>query len=178
MVLIIVAVGVSVIWVYLALSRPASSVAVVAPCHESDGLPDLVCTPGAVSADVNQGSLESTICSSGYTTHGVRADGRPVRPPTSYTDQLKKSGIASYGYTDTTLGDYEEDHLIPLELGGDGWNPYNLWPEPRNGAHGAAEKDQVENELHRLVCSGRVSLGAAQRAIAVNWETAVSLAQS
>ncbi|MDQ0913484.1 hypothetical protein QFZ22_009556 [Streptomyces canus] len=27
-------------------------------------------------------------------------------------------GIIDYGYTDTTMSDYEEDHLVPLELGG------------------------------------------------------------
>jgi hypothetical protein len=29
---------------------------------------------------------------------------------------------------------YEEDHLIPLELGGAAHNPKNLWPEPRTQA--------------------------------------------
>jgi hypothetical protein len=145
-------------------------------CHEHDGLPDSGCTPGSVSVDVSQASIGSTICSSGYTSHGVRSDGRSVRPPTAFTEQLKVSGIAAYGYPDTAVADYEEDHLIPLELGGDGWSPANLWPESRYGPHPASEKDQVENELHRLVCSGQVSLSTAQHAIASNWETALAVA--
>jgi hypothetical protein len=39
---------------------------------------------------------------------------RPVRPPESYTGKLKRQQIAEYGYRDKKLGDYEEDHLIPL----------------------------------------------------------------
>ena len=41
--------------------------------------------------------------------------------------------IAEYGYADTSTADYEEDHLIPLELGGAPRDPNNLWPEPRYG---------------------------------------------
>ena len=60
----------------------------------------------------------------------MRSDGRTVRPPTSFIEPLKVSGIIAYGYTDASVANYEEDHLIPLELGGDGWSPSNLWPEP------------------------------------------------
>ena len=143
-------------------------------CEMRDGLPDASCTPGAVSKDVTQETIGKTICRSGYTTRGMRADGRPVRPPVSFTESLKASGIAAYRYPDTNPAHYEEDHLIPLELGGDGWNPTNLWPEPRTGTHNAAEKDKVETQLNRLVCAGRVSLVAAQQAIAHNWETALA----
>ena len=88
------------------------------------------------------------------------------------------SGIIAYGYTDASVANYEEDHLIPFELGGDVWSPSNLWPEPRSGAHPASAKDAIENELHRLVCAGRVSLVVSQRAIASDWETAVNVAES
>jgi hypothetical protein len=144
-------------------------------CHERDGLPDAGCTPGASWGDVTQSSLASTVCASGYTARGIRSDSRPVRPPERFTEPLKISGIAAYGYADKSTADYEEDHLIPLELGGDGWSLANLWPEPRYGTHTASEKDQVENELHRLVCAGSVSLSAAQRATVTNWETALGV---
>jgi hypothetical protein len=152
---------------------PAAHTSPPSGCHESNGLPDAICTPGAASVDVTEGSIRITICSSGYTVRGIRSDGRPVRPPSSYTEPLKVSGIVGYGYADTNLGDYEEDHLVPLELGGDGWNRANLWPEPRYGAHPSTEKDRVENELHRLVCAGQVGVRAAQQAIAADWETAL-----
>lgn len=62
----------------------------------------------------------------------------------------------------------ELDHLIPLELGGS-TAVANLWPQPYEPRPGAREKDTVERQLHALVCSGRMSLAAAQAAIANNW---------
>ena len=38
-----------------------------------------------------------------------------------------------------------------------------------SAASGAKTKDLVENELHDLVCAGRLSLRVAQHAIATNW---------
>jgi len=51
-------------------------------------------------------------------------------PPENYTHELKIEQIREYGYSDINLRDYEEDHLIPLELGGNPTDPKNLWPEP------------------------------------------------
>lgn len=135
-------------------------------------LPDARLTPGAASADVTPANINDTICVSGYTSGRRHDDGRTVRPSSSYTTALKRQQIVEYGYADTRLADYEEDHLIPLELGGDGYAPRNLWPEPYAGSTGARIKDKVENALHRLVCAGQVGLRAAQRAIASNWYAA------
>ena len=55
--------------------------------------------------------------------------------------------------------DFEEDHFIPLEIGGNPASPLNLWPEPWPDAH---RKDRVENWLHRQVCSGKMTLREAQ----------------
>ena len=79
-------------------------------CHENNGLPDMTCTPGAVDSRVTQVNIKSTICVSGYTS--------TVRPSTTYTNNLKRQQIIAYGYSDTNLSDYEEDHFIPLEIGG------------------------------------------------------------
>ena len=62
------------------------------------------------------------------------------------------------------------EHLIPIELGGSPGDLRNLWPQPRAAAK---RKDEVENELHEYVCSGRIRIEAAQRAIAHNWKTAI-----
>jgi hypothetical protein len=69
------------------------------------------------------------------------------------------------------MSDYEEDHLVPLDLGGSPIDPRNLWPQPRTSADGwnANLKDELEAILGRLVCSGRLPLADAQRAIAANW---------
>jgi hypothetical protein len=90
----------------------------------------------------------------------------------SYTEPLKVQQMALYGWPGSTA-DYEEDHLIPLELGGNPTDPKNLWPEPRNGTGNASDKDQVENALHAAVCSGRISLVEAQQRIAADWTKAV-----
>ena len=135
-------------------------------------LPNARLTPGVISADVTPANINRTICVSGYTSGRRNDDGRTVRPRSSYTTALKRQQIVQYGYADTRLADYEEDHLIPLELGGDGYAPGNLWPEPYAGSTGAQIKDKVENALHRLVCDGQVGLRAAQHAIATNWYAA------
>ena len=62
----------------------------------------------------------------------------------------------------------ELDHLVPLELGGSN-DATNLWPEYPPVPN---PKDKVENALNAAVCAGRVSLVAAQNAIASDWLTA------
>ncbi len=121
-------------------------------------LPDSTCTPGAINPAVSPATESTTVCKSGWTS--------TVRPPSSYTDALKRTGIAAYGYADKRLGDYEEDHLVPLEIGGSPTNPQNLWPEPLTSAR---QKDQVENAAGSAVCSGKMSLTTAQRGFMTNW---------
>lgn len=122
-------------------------------CHSVNGLPDSECTPGAVrTADTD------SICHSGGT--------RQFRPPSSFTRAFKRQQIVAYGYTDTNPADYEEDHLIPLEIGGAGSDPRNLWPEPHNTSF---DKDKVENWLHRQICSGAMTPTEAQRGIGADW---------
>ena len=130
-------------------------------------LPDSACTPGSYNPSVTQSTIGSTICVSGWTA--------TVRPPTSYTNALKAQGIVDYGYSDTTMSDYEEDHLVPLELGGAPRDPANLWPEPHYGSPTAYTKDGVETKLKNAVCSGRITLASARNAIKTNWTTALQV---
>ena len=127
------------------------------------GLPIHSRTPGAVNPKVTQANIHSTICVSGYSAS--------VRPAESYTQRLKYSQLDG-GYNlggDTSAAHYEEDHLIPLEVGGSPASVKNLWPEPRYVTWGASRKDRLENVMHGLVCSGSVSLALAQRMFASNW---------
>jgi hypothetical protein len=132
--------------------------------------PDPHRTPGATNAAVTQATIHQTICVTGWT--------KTVRPPESYTTSLEEQQLATgYAYRgDMNTSDYEEDQLIPLELGGAPTSTLNLWPEPFAGAEGARAKDQIENKLHAVVCSGSISLVTAQHAIAVNWFTAYRVA--
>lgn len=126
-------------------------------------LPNPVRTPGATNTKVTQADIDSTICVKGWTA--------TIRPPATYTTGLKKQQLAT-GYSrggDTATGDYEEDHLISLELGGSPTSPLNLWPEPYSSPDGARVKDQLENKLRALVCAGTIQLATAQSAIATNW---------
>lgn len=126
-------------------------------------LPDPACTPGSDDPAVTQDNLESTICKSGYTS--------TVRPPASDTDKVKAESLREYGQTAEKTTEY--DHLVSLELGGTN-SVSNLWPEPnKSGATGTTNpKDAIETQLNKAVCSHKVTLAAAQKAIAHNWVTA------
>lgn len=121
--------------------------------------PDL--TPGATDPRVTQEDIHQTICVSGYTA--------TVRPPESVTEPMKKQSILDYGLADQKLGDYEYDHLIPLEVGGAPQDTKNLWPEPHAGTWNSLVKDKLENKLNQLVCDGQLDLATAQQAVAENW---------
>ncbi|MEU2624616.1 hypothetical protein ABZ642_42005 [Streptomyces sp. NPDC007157] len=144
-------------------------------CHyryeKGEPLEDPACTPGAISPAVTQANLASTICRKGGYTSGVR-------PSTYVTGKEKKLNAASYGFTGS-MRDAEYDHLISLQLGGDPNDYRNLWVEPTDPGHKKGSgvnnlKDPVETKLHTAVCSGKVTLAAAQQAIVTDWTTALS----
>jgi hypothetical protein len=118
--------------------------------HTQALLADPVRTPGVLNPDVTQSTIGSTICVQGWT--------RTVRPPTDYTNGLKLRQMRAYGETGSP-SEYQEDHLVSLELGGHPTDPRNLWPEPYPRA---AQVDVIENELNDQVCSGSLTLAEAQ----------------
>lgn len=128
----------------------------------ASGLPDPALTPGAVNPAVTQANIHETICVRGYT--------RTIRPPVSYTEPLKRRQLREYGYSDQQIWRYEEDHLVPLEVGGAPRNPKNLWPEPHYGTWNSYRKDRLENEIHWRVCHGKMSLRRGQEIFEHNWE--------
>jgi hypothetical protein len=111
---------------------------------------DPVRTPGVINPDVTQATIAATICVRGWT--------RTVRPSTEYTNPLKLRQMREYGVRGPP-SEFQEDHLISLELGGHPTDPRNLWPEPYPRA---SEVDRIENELNAQVCSGALSLRDAQ----------------
>ena len=110
-------------------------------------------TPGSVFPSATR----EVICVKGYT--------KRVRHVTA---QTKQERYRAYGLPHHRPGDYEMDHLISLELGGDNEST-NLWPEPYHGTNNAHIKDKLENELHHRVCAGTMPLEQAQREIATDW---------
>jgi hypothetical protein len=119
----------------------------------SPGRASWTLTPGVVNPGVTPSTIHETICRRGWTD--------TIRPPTSYTDELVLGQMRQYR-RQGSRSDYQEDHLISLELGGDPTDPRNLWPEPRPRAE---RVDRIENELNDAICSGRMSLDDAQRRI-------------
>jgi hypothetical protein len=63
---------------------------------------------------------------------------------------------------------FEVDYLITPDLGGSP-SIRNLWPQPYSSRWNARTKDDLEQRLHQLVCSGKVSLPTAQHDIAADW---------
>lgn len=82
---------------------------------------------------------------------------------------VKRQAYARYGIAQRAAGEFEVDHLISLELGGSN-SIRNLWPQSfMTHPWNAHVKDAIENELHRQVCAGTMSLHDAQHAIATDW---------
>jgi hypothetical protein len=114
-----------------------------------------------LNPEVTQATIGQTICVPGWT--------KTVRPPTSYTNRIKKRLIRKLELPPELLVDFELDHRIPLALGGAPSDPQNLllqeWDE-------ATEKDAVEACLARAVCAGTISLDEARRRIWTDWRAA------
>lgn len=121
--------------------------------------------PGATNPDITQDNISQNICNPTWSTSSIR-------PPTSYTTPLKIRQLQQLGYADQTTADYEEDHLISLELGGSPRSEANLFPEPYKVSipdGGARYKDKVENYLHAQVCTHKITLAEAQNQIVQDW---------
>ena len=116
----------------------------------------------ALNPDVDEDTIDRTICISGYT--------KSVRPATSYTNGVKKKLMREAGISAALIGDYELDHIVPLALGGHPRKPSNLMLQPWEGEHGAKAKDALEVRLQTLVCHGKLDLTDAQACIAQDWE--------
>jgi len=97
----------------------------------------------------------------------------------------KQRVYREYGITRHRRGQYEVDHLVPIELLGNPSSIRNLWPEPNDKPDPAAikaehldpayilnSKDILEDVLHRDVCSGKVALTVAQKAFTGDWRVA------
>ncbi|MGY2896917.1 HNH endonuclease signature motif containing protein [Deinococcus sp. UYEF24] len=119
-------------------------------------LPDPKLSPGDVLT-----SDPKLVCVSGYT--------KTVR---NVPQALKEQVYREYGITSRQPGEYEVDHIISLELGGSN-SIRNLYPESyKTQPLNAHVKDTLENRLHALACSGKITLQEAQQAIASNWTVA------
>ena len=138
----------------IASPTPASPTPSVLPSV----LPTAAVPAAMLNPAVTQATIGQTICVAGWTA--------TIRPPASYTTALKVRQLAAMHAADQNPADYEEDHDIPLELGGSPRDPSNLWPQPWPQAR---VKDAEENRLHAAVCAASVTLDAARAEIYKDW---------
>jgi len=116
-------------------------------------LPDRGCSPGAVRSR----ATAAQVCVAGYASR-----------TRNVTQSTRDTVYARYGQTGAhPFPAWEVDHRVPLELGGSN-SLRNLWPE-----HLPQPKDRLENRLHARVCSGSMTLGAAQRVFLGDWRRAL-----
>jgi hypothetical protein len=114
-----------------------------------------------LNPDVRPETIRTTICVSGWTA--------TIRPPAVYTSKLKAEQMASE-HLPGTAADYEEDHRMPLELGGAPRDSYNLSPEARAGVtNTAAIKDSAENLAKHRVCDQGADLRQVQADFVKMW---------
>jgi hypothetical protein len=111
----------------------------------------------ALNPSVTQSDIDTTICRSGWT--------KTIRPPATYTRALKLQQIKAEGLTGP-VSSYEEDHRVPLELGGAPRDPMNLSPEAGASPN---PKDHDESTFRELVCSGQLTLAEAQQQFIAKW---------
>jgi hypothetical protein len=117
-------------------------------------LPDRKVTPGStVKVPIE------VLCEKGYTKSVRHVSG-----------SVKAAVYREYGIESHQSGGYEVDHLISLELGGSN-EIENVWPQPYEGVWNAHVKDQLEDRLHAMVCSGQIGLKEAQKGISEDWIT-------
>ncbi|MEO8745072.1 MAG: hypothetical protein ABI455_07355 [Candidatus Dormiibacterota bacterium] len=126
------------------------AVAIPDPCHQ-----------GAVvycvlNPFVTEATIRTTICVSGWTA--------TVRPPTSYTSPLKLQQMGAEGLAGPASA-YEEDHRMPLELGGSPADPENLSPEAHPRSY---TKDTAESAARAEACDG-IDLQNVQTAFVADW---------
>jgi hypothetical protein len=120
--------------------------------------------PGVFNADVTQANVTTTICVSGWTA--------TVRPPTSYTQALKRAMLVRVGVNPSEGFAYELDHFVPLAIGGHPRSEDNLWLQRWEGEWNARVKDRLERKLQLMVCAGTITLDAARTAIQNDWQGA------
>jgi hypothetical protein len=106
-----------------------------------------------LNPQVTPDTLGLTICRPGYT--------KVIRPPNSYITMIKTRLLPAGADREA----YVVDHSIALEIGG-----APRWPNLRVQTIAEAKrKDVLEHALHRAVCSGAISLPAAQAEMARRW---------
>lgn len=125
---------------------------------------------GARNPAVTQANIDRTICIPNWSDS--------VRPPTSYTNGLKRKEMLSLNIDWDSRKLFEEDHWISIGIGGDPADPHNLVLMSFLGACNAHNKDSLEGTLHRMVCAKpkpKITLAQAQYEMKADWVASYNL---
>ena len=132
---------------YTLMSRRSESVAATTVVF----IPDSRLTPGAATlADTR------VVC--------AQTDQKNKEVPPA----VRKQVFQEYGIAGAKPEAYEVDYLVTPALGGAD-DLRNLWPHSYSATWNARVKDELEDRLREMVCSGNLDLTEAQREIAENW---------
>jgi hypothetical protein len=81
--------------------------------------------PGALSIEVTQANISTTICVPGWAA--------TVRPSTGFTQGLKRDMLGRAGLSPKDAIKYELDHSVPLAIGGHPRSEDNPWLQHWDG---------------------------------------------
>jgi len=157
-------VGIFVLIVSIAIPQPQAQYRDNGPAL----LPDPSVTPGHVAL-----TDTTTVCTTRWGTDARHVTKKMKADVYGEYGTQPGMGVCEFKARTTKSGSTvtegcEVDHLISRELGGADEED-NLWPQPYTQHPGAHEKDWLENELHKEVCRGKITLEAAQNEIKEDW---------
>jgi hypothetical protein len=114
-----------------------------------------------LDARVTQATIVDTICTPGYVDR--------VLP--SFEEQMKQKGklLKQRSIDESFAAEYALDHRMPVLLGGSPSAAANLDLRRWEGRAGQRRKERLAVFLKRCVCTGDLSLKAAQAAISSDW---------
>ena len=117
--------------------------------------------PGLLDPRVTQSTIVDTICRPGY------AD--DVLPPFETLQRQKEQLLKQRRVDPAAASQYALDHRMPILLGGSPTATANLDIRRWDGRAGQRRKERLAVFLKRCVCTGDLSLAAAQAAMSGNW---------
>jgi hypothetical protein len=128
--------------------------------------------PNSIVAAFERGSLPDRSLTPGATRRVTTTDVCSMvheEVAGEVSTSLRHEVFQKYGIVNPRASDYEIDYLIAPGLGGVE-DIRNLWPEPYTSrTWNAYVKNALEEQLHQLVCAGKLDLSTAQRDIATDW---------
>ncbi|WP_244140090.1 hypothetical protein [Caballeronia sp. BCC1704] len=117
--------------------------------------------PNWLDPHVTQATIVDTICVPGYVDRVL---------PSFETQMRQKERLLKQRSIDASFAsEYALDHRIPVLLGGSPNSPANLDVRRWEGRDGQRRKERLAVYLKRCVCTGDMTLKAAQSAMAGDW---------